>query len=271
MEKTVVEKLAQKVSAGEGAALVTVIGNSGSSPAKCGAMMLVEGNGATWGTVGGGSLEHTVRAQALEFLAAGKSGEVSHTLSADGPLAMSCGGKVSCFIKVFASRPRLLVVGGGHVGMELYKLGLLQEYHVEIIDDRADFVTAARFPSASVTNGDPAEVLGNMEIDSNCFIAIATHSHELDKMALAAVAASDAAYIGMIGSSRKIKNSLAYLTEQGIPEEKQEKLFMPMGLNVATIQPKEIAVAIMSEILLVKNGGTPSHMRDVKKMKEKTV
>lgn len=265
MEKSVVEKLAEKVSAGEEVALVTVISNSGSSPAKCGAMMLVEGDGAICGTVGGGSLEHTVKAQALEFLSAGKSGKVSHTLSADGPLAMSCGGKVSCFIKVFSSRPRLIVVGGGHVGMELYKLGLLQEYQVEIIDDREEFVTSARFPSAIVTNGDPVEVLGNMAIDSNCFIAIATHSHDLDKKALAAVAASDAAYIGMIGSSRKIKNTLAYLSEQGIPEEKQEKLFMPMGLNVATIQPKEIAIAIMSEILLVKNAGTADHMRNVKK------
>lgn len=70
----------------------------------------------------------------------------------------------------------------------------------------------------------------------------------------------------MIGSTRKIKKTLSYLLEQGTDRETIDKLYTPMGLNVATIEPKEIAISIMAEILLVKNNGSPEHMRAVKKI-----
>jgi xanthine dehydrogenase accessory factor len=180
---------------------------------------------------------------------------------------MTCGGRVRVLIKVFSSQPRLIIVGGGHVGVELYKQGGLQGYRVEIFDDRETIATKDRFPeAANIVCGNPATELTGYPLDDNCFITIATHSHDLDKMVLAAVAESDAAYIGMIGSSKKIRTTLDYLLAQGISRETIGKLFTPMGLNVATIQPKEIAVAIMSEILLVKNNGSPEHMKTVKKI-----
>jgi xanthine dehydrogenase accessory factor len=268
MEKIVVDALAKKVAAGEAVALVSVISNSGSSPAKCGAMMLVDGKGETCGTVGGGSLEHEVAGEAGECIKRGMSKAIDYSLTENGGLGMTCGGKVHFLIKVFSSQPRLIIVGGGHVGMELYKQGLLQGYRVEIIDDRETIATKERFPEAAhIVCGDPVTELAGYPLADNCFITIATHSHDLDKMALAAVAESDAAYIGMIGSSKKIRTTIDYLLAQGIAREKIEKLFTPMGLNVATIEPKEIAVAIMSEILLVKNNGSPEHMKVVKKVK----
>ncbi|MFT5701566.1 MAG: xanthine dehydrogenase accessory factor [Desulforhopalus sp.] len=267
MEKKVVDTLAKSVTAGESVALVSVTDNSGSSPAKCGAIMLVNNFGAVCGTVGGGSLELKVIGKAQECIRLGRSLAVDYSLTEDGGLGMSCGGNVHFFIKVFSAQPRLIIVGGGHVGMELYQLGLLQGYRVEIFDDREGIATADRFPAAAlVVCGDPVAELTGYQMDCNCFVTIATHSHELDKMVLAAVAESEAGYVGMIGSSRKIKKTLAYLLETGISRETIGKLYAPMGLNVATIQPKEIAVSIMSEILLVKNDGTPEHMKTVKKI-----
>lgn len=265
MERKVIETLAQNVDAGESVALISVLSNSGSSPAKCGAIMLVNRSGAMCGTIGGGSLELKVIGEAQECIRFGRSREVDHSLTESGGLGMLCGGNVHFFIKVFSAQPRLIIAGGGHVGMELYQLGLLQGYQVEIFDDREGIATKDRFPDAAkVVCGDPVKELTGYTLDSNCFITIATHSHELDRMTLAAVAESDAGYIGMIGSSKKIKKTLTYLLGQGISRETIAKLYTPMGLNVATIQPKEIAVSIISEILLVKNSGSPEHMKTVK-------
>lgn len=265
MEQKIVEILAKKVVAGESVALVSVISNSGSSPAKCGAIMLVDTLGAVCGTVGGGSLELKAIARAQECIQRGQSGDLDYTLTEGGGLGMACGGKVHLFIKVFSARPRLIIVGGGHVGIELYKLGLLQDYKIEVFDDRESVATEERFPKAArVVCGDPVAELTGYPLDSTCFVTIATHSHELDMLVLAAVAESGAGYVGMIGSSRKVKKTLELLMERGIRRETIEKLYTPMGLNVATIQPKEIAVSIMSEILLVKNNGSPEHMKALK-------
>lgn len=265
MEQKVVEILAEKVTAGESVALVSVIRSNGSTPAKCGAIMLVDTLGAICGTVGGGSLELNAIAKARECIRLGRSGEVDCSLSEGSGLGMECGEKVHLFVKVFSAHPRLIIVGGGHVGIELYKLGLLQDYKIEVFDDRESLATEERFPEAvRVVCGDLVAELTGYPMDSTCFVTIATHSHELDMLVLAAVAESGAGYVGMIGSSRKIKKTLGFLMERGIPREAIGKLYTPMGLNVATIQPKEIAVSIMSEILLVKNNGSPEHMKVVK-------
>lgn len=267
MEKIVVDSLAKEMEEGRSVALVSVTGCSGSSPAKCGAMMLVGFNGIICGTVGGGSLEQMAENDAKASLVEGESRSAQYTLSEESDLNMSCGGVVTIFIKVFQASPRLIIVGGGHVGIELYKLALLQGYSVEVVDSREAIATAERFPEAvKIHCGDPAEVLQGLSFDTNSYITIATHSHSLDRMALAAVVESAAGYVGMIGSTRKIKGTLEYLKSKGVSRSAIEKLYTPMGLNVATIAPREIAVSIMAEILLVKNNGTAKHMRDVKKI-----
>lgn len=210
-------------------------------------------------------MELKVIGEAQECIRFGRSREVDYSLTEGSELGMVGGGKVHFLIKVFSAQPRLIIVGGGHVGMELYQLGLLQGYRIEIFDDRKSIANKDRFPDAAqIICGDPVKGLTDYPLDTNCFITITTHSHELDRMTLAAVAESEAGYIGMIGSSKKIKKSLSYLLEQGISRQTIEKLYTPMGLNVATIQPKEIAVSIISEILLVKNSGSPAHIKTVK-------
>jgi xanthine dehydrogenase accessory factor len=265
MEAQVLQTLTECIQANEPVALVTVIANTGSSPGKTGAMMAVRHDGRINGTVGGGNLEHQTINEAVQCIANGKSKEVSYSLNANSDLGMTCGGELRLFIKVFQQQPQLLVIGGGHIGLELYQLGIHQGFHVIIVDDRPEMVTRERFPLAEcLLTEDLTRILTEYLITTSCYVTIATRSHASDRQALEAVVNSDAAYIGMIGSRNKIKNAMRYLLERGISRDRLAAVYAPMGLNIASIQPKEIAMSIMSEILLVKNNGSLDHMRTIK-------
>ncbi len=179
---------------------------------------------------------------------------------------MSCGGTVRAFIRVFKAAPQLIIVGAGHIGLELYKIGLLQGFQIVVFDERPELASPERFPRQScLWSMMYRQHCKEYQIHADCYVTIATSSHDTDRLALEAVLASDAAYIGMIGSSNKIRKIFHYLLAQGISQKRIENVFAPMGLNIASIRPEEIALAVMSEILLVKNNGSPEHMRAVKK------
>lgn len=272
MEQEVIETIARCLNNNEPAALVTVLANSGSSPAKSGAIMAVSGNRSTAGTVGGGTLEFQAIDEAMQCIADNTNKEISYALNGQGKLNMSCGGAVKLFIKVFAPQSVLLLVGAGHVNLELYRLAVLLGFRIIVVDDRTELLSPERFPKAECVHApDIAETLKTVSITPQTFIAIATRSHDSDRLSLAAVAGSQAAYIGMIGSRGKIKIALRYLLDQGITQDRIEQIYAPMGLNIASIQPKEIAVSIMSEMLLVKNNGSPEHMRIIKQTHQKPV
>ncbi len=227
--------------------------------------MTVQDNGKISGTVGGGNLEHQIIDEARRCLTTGENKEVRHTLNQSSELGMSCGGELRLFIKVFQPKPHLIVVGAGHIGQELYTLGVHQGFRVSVIDDRLDMVSAERYPLAErIHSSDLAEYLTSLSLDSNSYITITSRSHDTDRLALQAVIQSEAAYIGMIGSRNKIRNIMQNLLEQGINRKKLEAVYAPMGLNIASVQPKEIAMSIISEILLVKNSGSLHHMRSIK-------
>lgn len=265
MEMQVIETINRCLLANEPVAQVMVTANNGSSPAKQGALMAVLADGSTVGTVGGGNLEFMAIKEAHQCICTGSNKELQYTLS-ESSIGMSCGGEVRLFIRVFSPQAVLLLVGAGHVNLELYRLGVLQGFRIIIVDDRKELLTSERFPDAECIHAENMEeTLSQMTITPKTYIAIATRSHDSDRIALGAVAASDAAYVGMIGSRGKIKTALKYLREKQIPEEKITSIYAPMGLDIASIQPKEIGVSIMSEMLLVKNNGTPEHMRIIKK------
>ncbi len=248
------------------AALVTVIATSGSAPAKPGALMVVEADGTTTGTVGGGSFEHKLTAEAVSSIAGGKDRELTYNLASDKELGMICGGTVRTFIRVFHTAPKLVIVGAGHIGLELYRLALLQGFQTVVFDIRPELASRERFPQAErFVVDDLAAALRDYPITPDCYITIAASTHEADQLALEAVISREAAYTGMIGSSSKIKKIFRYLLDHATPRAAIEKVYAPMGLNIASVKPPEIALAIFSEILLVKNSGTPESMRRVKK------
>ena len=249
-------------------ALVTVIENSGSSRGMTGAMMVIWGASESCGTVGGGNLEFWAVGEANKCLAAGLSREVSFVPDTEAERGTSCGGTTRLFIRVFHTGPRLIIVGGGHVGLELYHLALHQGFSVVVIDDREAIIDNGRFPEAErLLADDIGTALADYPITRECYITIATRAHATDEQALEAVIESDAGYIGMIGSSSKIKEIYQHLLARGVVREKLDAVYAPMGLNIATVKPKEIALSILSEIFLVKNGGSAKHMKTVKNIK----
>ena len=266
-EVNVITALSECLRTNTPAALVTVVATTGSAPGKPGALMVVQSDGSTIGTVGGGSLEHRITRQAIQCIGLGKNKEVSYDLQSNAELGMSCGGGVRAFIKVFKAAPQLILIGAGHIGLELYKIGRLQGFQIVVFDERPELATKERFPDATlIVVDDLATRLKTYEFHPDCYVTIATSSHETDGLVLEAVIDSDASYIGMIGSKSKIRKIFEYLLSQGIQRERVEKVFAPMGLNIASIRPGEIAISIIGEILLVKNNGSPEHMRSVKKI-----
>lgn len=261
----VISSLHGRLQTDEPVALVTVIASNGSSPGKPGAIMTVTGQGRLCGTVGGGNLEHRVIEEAIGCLAAGNTREVRHTLTPGGGLEMGCGGEIRLFIQVFQPLPQLVIIGAGHIGRELYLLGRHQGFRVLVVDDRHEMLADERFPEADcrlVAN--LATEVAALPLTAASYVTIATSAHENDRLALEGVIDSPAAYIGVIGSRSKIGTIMRSLREKGVSEEKLAKIFAPMGLNIASVLPREIALSIMSEILLVKNHGSPDHLRTIK-------
>ncbi len=265
METEIIEVLAARIQAKGPTALVTVIQSSGSTPATSGAMMVVTEDGRAAGTVGGGSLEHQVLEETAGCLRAGQNKEMTCKLADQDAAGAQCTAEVRLFIRIFRPRPRLVIAGAGHIGKELYKLGIHQGFQVLLFDDRAECADKDTFPGAEVIHAeDLPTALTSYPLDNNCFVAIATSSHDTDRDILEAVLAADVSYVGMIGGKTKISRIFQQLLGKGTKEERLASVYAPMGLNIASVEPREIALSIMSEILLVKNNGSGEHLKTVK-------
>jgi xanthine dehydrogenase accessory factor len=150
--------------------------------------------------------------------------------------------------------PTLLIAGAGHVGRALSRLAGQIDFKVTVIDDRPDCLSAAMFPGATCIVGDIERELCKFEITRWTYIAIVTRGHRHDAQALAAVINSAAAYIGLIGSKRKIHTILTELKDQGVSREKLTRVHAPIGLEIAAVTPAEIAVSIAAELIAVRRG-----------------
>ena len=269
MEGKILKAVSSAVEKGIETAVVTVLEVKGSSPGKEGAMMAVFSDGSILGTVGGGALEYEFIKEALKAIKENKSCEKSFELTEKGSLHMKCGGFVRAYIKVFAKREKLLIMGGGHLGAELYTLGKFLNKYVVIFDDREEFANRERFPEADeIILGKMKETVKNYSIDENSYIIIVTRGHENDKECLKAILDKKVfpKYIGMVGSRGKVLSTYKELLDEGYLKEELKKIYSPIGLDISSSEPKEIALGIMAEITAVKNQKTGEHMRDIRKI-----
>jgi len=166
-------------------------------------------------------------------------------------------------IEVHERPATLLIIGGGHIGKALATIGNLCGFSVEIVDDRPEYANAERFPEADrITCGRFDEVLDGYPIDPNTYVVCVTRGHKHDETSLRLVAASAAAYVGMIGSKRRVGAVLQHLIEGGLEPESVARVRTPIGLDIGAETPEEIAVAIMAEIIQARRGGTGQSMRE---------
>jgi xanthine dehydrogenase accessory factor len=147
-----------------------------------------------------------------------------------------------------------VIAGAGHVGAALAAMARLMDLPVIVIDDRPDFASADRFPAADRRIGDVETELAKLNLGPHSYAVIVTRGHRRDALALASVIRSDARYIGLIGSRRKIVRIFSDLQADGISPEQLSRVHAPIGLNIGSVTPAEIAVSIAAELIAVRRG-----------------
>ncbi|MCP4592919.1 MAG: XdhC/CoxI family protein [bacterium] len=149
--------------------------------------------------------------------------------------------------------PTLLIAGAGHVGAELARLCVGLEFRVVVVDDRPDFANAERLPPPiEPIVGDIEQTLRGYPIDLATYVVVVTRGHRHDEQALGAVIDSNARYLGMIGSRRKIKLIFDDLREAGATQEQLERVHAPIGLPIRAVTVPEIAVSIAAQLVEVR-------------------
>jgi xanthine dehydrogenase accessory factor len=157
------------------------------------------------------------------------------------------------FVLPLLPRPRLYVFGSVEHAGALAEAGRLLGYHVTICDARAKFLTAERFPRADeLVVGWPDEVLGSAKVDARTAICVLTHDKKFDVPALKAALATDAGYIGALGSKKTNAARADRLREEGISDEEIGRIHAPIGLDIGAKTPQEVAIAIAAEIVALR-------------------
>jgi len=254
---TIYEAVAEAVRRREAVALATIVQTRGPTPRQVGTKMLIRPDGTSMGTVGGGMLEATIIEAAQEALGEGKSRLVHYGLRADTheeDLGV-CGGDLDVFIDVIVPQFTLLLIGAGHVAIPLAELAPLLGFRTVVFDDRAEYANRERFPQVEeIVVEEFGAVSSVLDITPSTWIVIASRSHESDAAALRAVIESPAAYIGMLGSRRKVSLIFKTLQEAGVKEEQLARVRAPVGLDLGAETPEEIALSIMAEMLMLRQG-----------------
>lgn len=161
-------------------------------------------------------------------------------------------------------RCRLLIVGGGHVGLAVANLAAELDFDVWVLDDREDYVSPERFPKAERRLCGPiGPTLRDLEITPSTYCLIVTRGHNHDEEALYHLADRGARYVGMIGSQRKIKLIFDDLRQEGISAASLEKVYAPLGINIGSQTVMEIAVSICAELVAHRNLGGVVPLRGV--------
>lgn len=242
---------------GEAVAMVTVVRAQGSTPQRVGARMLVFEDGRTIGTIGGGCYEQDACGKARLALQTGRPYLAHYDLNDDfaEEQGLICGGQMDVFIEPVAPTPRVCIVGAGHVGYHTAQLAATVGFRVVVVDDRASFADAARFPTAErVDIADIPEWLRTTDLGPRDYLVIVTRGHREDLDAMRAALGRETAYLGLIGSRAKIARLYARLGEDGLDGSRLAHVHAPIGLDLGAVSPEEIAVSIVAELIAHRRG-----------------
>jgi xanthine dehydrogenase accessory factor len=256
--RAVTEALLQVLDGGGRGALATVVRAAGSTPQTVGARLLLRPDGTTVGTVGGGAIEHVVLEELAACLVDGKPRVLAKDLAHD--LGMCCGGRMEVLVEPIEGMPRLVVFGAGHVAQPTAALARSIGFRVVVVDDREELNTAARFPACDRVLAEPAEASARIAPTDRDWLLVVTHDHRLDEEALDTYARLPHAYLGVIGSRRKIVRILQRIAaRRGLPP--LERVYAPVGVSLGAVSPEEIAVSIAAELVALRHGQPAAHLR----------
>lgn len=240
---------------GENFAMITIVKAESSAPKGIGTKMIVKKDGKTSGNIGGDVLEQFAIKEALEVIKEGKSKTVSYALEEEhkGGIGMRCGGNVDLLIEFTEPPLDILIIGSGHIANALAKLSPMMGFSITAIDP---FAKKEDFPDAKkVIINDVESGISEVNITPDTYIVVTTR-HKYDELAVKKALESKATYIGMVGSKNRVKTAFQILKKEGIEEKDLQRVYAPIGLDINSETPEEIATSIIAEMIKHRRGGT---------------
>lgn len=242
----------QLLDSGAIAVVITVMAGADSIGSK----LLVGETGETVGSLGKVELDVIVSSYAQSFL---QSRAETRTIAVN-ELApeFPASRDVLLLFERLQPAPRLVICGAGHVGAALAKLGSFVGYKTTLIDDRAEFVKAERFPDEQIepifAEDWTTTVRNSVGNGKGVAIAVVTRGHNEDEECMRAIASIGADYVGLIGSKRRTNIVIENLRRSGVAENKLKNIHAPIGLDIGAVSPEEVALAIIAEIVAERHG-----------------
>lgn len=228
--------------------MVTVIDAQGSTPREVGARMLWTPEEGFLGTVGGGQFEELVKDAIERAYAARTTLRERIVLAAEAE--QCCGGVMEVLVEFLGARQRVVMFGAGHVSQALARLLESAPLELVVVDDRAEWNNAARFPSARIETDFARGVAICLERPEATMACVMTCSHDRDLEIVRALLESPPAYLGLIGSRSKRACFFSRLSASGVGASSIERVRCPMGLGDMGKAPGLVAVSIAGELLL---------------------
>jgi xanthine dehydrogenase accessory factor len=256
----VYEELLRLRNLGQKCALATIVDVRGSIPSYESAKLLVREDGSMTGTIGGGCVEAEVWNAAREVIETEKPKHLTFNLGQDAAYdnGLICGGQLDVFVEPVLPIPHAYIFGAGHISKSLSKVATLAGFATVVIDNREAFANRERFPEAAEVHAEEYEdVFPKLVINESSYVIIVTRGHRDDMRVLKLAMGTQARYISMIGSKRKVINVIRELEREGLPREAFERIHAPMGLDIGAISPEEIAISVAAEMIAVRrNAGS---------------
>jgi len=258
------EEIVKLRRAGHRAALATIVHTNGSIPSYESSRMLVREDGSIAGTIGGGCVEAEVWAAAKEVMQKESPRKMVFNLNNEASYdnGLICGGTLEVFVEPILPQPMIYLFGGGHVSMALAKAASAAGFGIGVADDRESFANKERFPMAQDIFTNYEDAFENIRPNGSSYLVIVTRGHKEDMRVLAWAVRTEARYIGMIGSRRKVLSVYKALESDGYKPEEFERVYAPMGLEIGALSPEEIAVSIAAELVAVRrSAATAAHKK----------
>lgn len=237
-----------------------VAGVRGVPGVQLGLKARLEQHGQLIGSVGTAELDAALTRDAADVLQHGEP--MTRTYATDGSDSSQ---RAAAYVRVFfdpiVPTPRLVIAGAGHIAQPLAKVANVLGFETWVVDDRDDYANSDRFPTAErVLVQQLHEFFAELKVDPATYVVLVTRAHRFDEESLRLLLDTPAPYIGMIGSRRRVHVVYQTLINEGSPKEKFRNVYAPIGLDIGSRTPAEIALAIAAEIVNLRRGGGAKHL-----------
>ena len=162
---------------------------------------------------------------------------------------------IRAFLDILSSEAKLLICGAGHIALPLALFARKVGFRTTVLDDRPDYSHPSRFPDCEVIAEDFTKALRDMPLGPSTHVVVITRGHERDAECLVEVLRNETAYVGLIGSRRRVGFVLEMLGREGTPQKRLAEVFTPIGLPIGAESPAEIALSIVAELVSVRKKG----------------